>query len=84
MQGGDGEEGGVALLGARLGGGVRGMLPRVRTAPKAVVPPNLANLPMPAFRIMVSADLDNLGGHPHHRCHHSPTCLQRRHEHAAP
>jgi hypothetical protein len=41
-------------------------------AAKAVVPPNLANLPKQTFRIMVSADLDNLGGHPSHDCHHTP------------
>ena len=53
-------------------------------SPKAVVPPNLANLPKWTFRIMVSADLDNLGGHPHHPYHHSSTRLLRRHEHADP
>ena len=34
------------------------------------------------FRIMVSADLDTLGGPAHHPCHHTSTRLLRRHEHA--
>jgi hypothetical protein len=56
-----------------------------RVAPKAVVPPNLAaNLPKQTSRIMMSADLDNLGGHPHHFCHHSSTRLLRRREHPDP
>jgi hypothetical protein len=42
-----------------------------------VVPPNLANHPKQTFRIMVSADFDNLGGHP---CHRSSTRLLRRYE----
>jgi hypothetical protein len=46
--------------------------------------PNLANLPNQTFRIMVSANLDNLGGHPHHPCHQISTCPPRRHEHADP
>jgi hypothetical protein len=32
----------------------------------------------------VSADLDNLGLHPHHFCHHNSTRLLRRHETAYP
>jgi hypothetical protein len=51
---------------------------------KAVVPPSFANLPKQIFRIMVSADLDNLGGHSHHPCHHTSTRLLRRHERANP
>ena len=53
-------------------------------APEVIVPPDFANFPMQTFRIMVSADLDNLGGHPHHPCHHTPTRLPRRREHADP
>jgi hypothetical protein len=33
---------------------------------------------------MMSADLENLGGHFHHSCHHTSTRLPRRHEHADP
>jgi lactoylglutathione lyase len=55
---------------------------------KAVVAPNLAYLPKRMLRpkrmlhIVVSADLDNPGGHPDHPCHHTSTRLLRRHEHA--
>jgi hypothetical protein len=40
------------------------MLCRVEVciAARAVVPPNLANLPKRTYRVMVSADFDNLGG----------------------
>ena len=53
-------------------------------ARKAVVPPNLTNLPKLTFRILMSADLDSVGGHPHHPCHHSSIRVLRRHEHADP
>jgi hypothetical protein len=51
---------------------------------KAVIPPNIANLSKRTFPIMVSADLDNLGGHAHHPCHRTSTRLLRRHGHADP
>src|SRR5271154_5631165 len=35
---------------------------------KAVVPPNLANLPKQTFRIMVSANIDSLGATPRPVC----------------
>jgi hypothetical protein len=47
-------------------------------------PPNLADLPKQTYRVMVSDDFDNLGGHAHHPCRHSPTRPLRRHEHADP
>jgi hypothetical protein len=57
---------------------------RTKTFTNAVAPPNPADLPKQAFRIMLSADLDNLGGHPHHPCHHTTTRLLRRRDHADP
>jgi hypothetical protein len=53
-----------------------------RFAPKAVVRPKFANLPKQTFRFMVSADLDNVGGHPHHPYHPTSTHPPSRHEHA--
>jgi lactoylglutathione lyase len=57
--------------------GITGQQPDGRSSPKAVVPPNLADLPEQAFRIVVSADLDNFGGHRHHPYHRSSTHLLR-------
>lgn len=79
--------GGGFGCGERAWGGVRAWAARSVWgwfALRAVVPPNFADLPKHTFRVMVSADFDNLGGHPHHPCHHSPTGPLRRHEHADP
>jgi hypothetical protein len=53
--------------------GITGQEPDGRSSPKAGVPPNLADLPEQAFRIAVSADLDNLGGHRHRPYHYTST-----------
>jgi hypothetical protein len=46
--------------------GITGQEPDGGSNPKAGVPPNLADLPEQAFRIVVSADLDNHGGNRHY------------------
>jgi hypothetical protein len=53
-------------------------------APQASVPPNFVNLPKHQIRVMVSADLDKLGGHLHYPFHHTWARLPRRHQLADP
>jgi hypothetical protein len=55
-----------------------------RFAANVAVQADLAYLQKPRFRIVVSADLDNLGGHSHRPHHHTSSRLLCRHEHADP
>src|ERR1051326_3903466 len=62
----EGGNGGASATDARWRAVLRANRAKGRVTPRALVPPDLANLPKQTFRIMVSSDLDTSAAVPHH------------------